>query len=324
MMSEINIVVNATAGKGMRIDKYCSLQTGSISRSRLKNGALTILVNGQKAKMSRNVRVSDRITISWEDPIPEQLVAEDIPLEILFEDENVTVINKEQGMVTHPAAGNWSGTLVHALLWHWKQNAPEGNYRPGIVHRLDKDTSGVIITARNLDTEAWLQTQFRSRKVHKVYAAILKGVPKALEGEIRTQILRDPKNRKRYTWTNIPDRGRSSHTTYRVIRVYGHYSLVLFRLHTGRTHQLRVHSKFLGCPILGDPVYGKKDSLFPEASLMLHARSLRICLPGKDAPNLFEAPVPLRFKKILKILKETFPTRKRPLLYLRPEGGFLS
>lgn len=307
-MSEIILVVNESVGSGMRIDRYCALQNGSISRSRLKNGALTISVNGQSAKMSRLVRKSDRITISWEDPIPEQLVPENIPLNILFEDNSVTVVNKEQGMVTHPAAGNWTGTLVHALLWHWKQSAPEGNLRPGIVHRLDKDTSGVIITARNIDAETWLQAQFSSRNVNKVYAAILKGVPRLLEGEIRTQIIRDPKNRKRFTCTNIPGKGRSAHTSYRVIRVYGHYSLVLFRLHTGRTHQLRVHSKFLGCPILGDPIYGKKDTLFPHATLMLHARSLRIRLPGNETTTLFEAPIPVRFKEVLKKLKENSET----------------
>jgi 23S rRNA pseudouridine1911/1915/1917 synthase len=307
-MSEINLVVNETAGTGMRIDRYCALQNDAVSRSRLKNGALTVMVNGQKAKMSRNVRKDDIITVSWEDPIPEQLEAENIPLDILYEDETVTVVNKAQGMVTHPAAGNWSGTLVHALLWHWKRSAPEGNYRPGIVHRLDKDTSGVIVTARNLDSEAWLQNQFRSRKVYKIYAAILMGIPRIPEGDIRTQIMRDPKNRKKFICSSIPERGRSAHTSYRVIRTYGHYSLVLFRLHTGRTHQLRVHSRFLGCPILGDPVYGKKDRLFPDATMMLHARSLRICLPGSETTTLFEAPVPPRFKTVLKALKEEFAT----------------
>lgn len=307
-MSEIRLVVEEDVGKSMRLDRYCALHNGAISRSRLKNGALAISVNGQSAKMSRNVRVSDIITIRWEDPIPEQLIAENIPLSIIFEDENVTVVDKAQGMVTHPAAGNWSGTLVHALLWHWKRGVVEGNYRPGIVHRLDKDTSGVIITARNIETETWLQSRFRARKVSKVYAAILKGVPSVREGEIRTQILRDPKNRKRFICSEDQERGRSAHTSYRVIRVYGHYALVLFRLHTGRTHQLRVHSKFLGCPILGDPVYGKKDSLFSDCTLMLHARSLRICLPSSDKVSLFESPIPSRFKHTLKILKETFPS----------------
>lgn len=307
-MSELHLVVNPSAGSGMRLDRYCALQPDAISRSRLKNGALGIQVNGKPVKMAHTVRPNDLITISWEDPIPDDLVPEDIPLDIIFEDDNVTVINKKQGMVTHPAAGNWSGTLVHALLWHWKKTAPGDNLRPGIVHRLDKDTSGVIITARNPETEQWLQNQFRERKAKKVYAAILKGVPRVRTGEIRVQLLRDPKNRKRFTWTDNLQKGKSSHTSFRVIRSYGGYSLVLFRLHTGRTHQLRVHSKYIGCPILGDPVYGKKDQLFADATLMLHARSLRICLPGTDRPTLFEAPVPLRFKKVLHTLKEKFST----------------
>ncbi len=307
-MTELNLEVDGTADGGMRLDKYCALRPDAISRSRLKNGALEIFVNGQPAKMSRRVRPDDRLCIRWEDPIPEGLEAEDIPLSILYEDENVTVLDKAQGMVTHPAAGNWTGTLVHALLWHWKQETSGGNLRPGIVHRLDKDTSGVIITARNLETETFLQERFRSRSVGKVYAAILCGVPRELRGDIRTQILRDPKNRKRFTWSADPEKGRLAHTEYKVVRVYGPYSLVLFNLHTGRTHQLRVHSRYLGCPILGDPVYGKKDELFPDATLMLHARTLRICLPGSETPMNFEAPVPLRFKKILTTLKETFPS----------------
>jgi len=307
-MTELNLVVDETAAGGMRLDKYCALRPDSISRSRLKNGALEITVNGQSAKMSRKVRPSDRLCIRWEDPVPEGIEPEDIPLSILYEDDNVTVLDKRQGMVTHPAAGNWTGTLVHALLWHWKQKADGVNPRPGIVHRLDKDTSGVIITARNPETETLLQERFRSRSVGKTYAAILCGVPREHRGEIRTQLIRDPKNRKRFTWTADPGKGRFAHTGYRVIRVYGPYCLVLFSLHTGRTHQLRVHSKYIGCPILGDSVYGKKDRLFPDATLMLHARSLRICLPGSETPVTFEAPVPLRFKKILKTLKEMFPS----------------
>jgi len=257
--------------------------------------------------MSRIVQENDTITILWEDPPSELPVAENIPLDIIFENENVTVVNKKQGMVTHPAAGNWTGTLVHALLWHWKNTTAPGNLRPGIVHRLDKDTSGLIITARNPETETWLQEQFRLRKVSKVYAAILKGIPPKKQGEVKTQIVRDSKNRKRFTWTDDTSKGRFAHTSYSVIKVYGSYSLVLFKLHTGRTHQIRVHSKFLGCPILGDPIYGKKDSLFVDATLMLHARTLKIQLPGSSKYSRFDAPIPIRFKKVIKKLKETFP-----------------
>lgn len=307
-MSELSILVDDSIPDGTRLDRCCALAAGSPTRSRLKNGAKAILVNGQPAKLSRIVRRGDRITVVWEDPANVDIVPEEIPLEIIYEDENVTVVNKRQGMVTHPAAGNWSGTLVNALLWRWKKAAPEGNLRPGIVHRLDKDTSGVIIAARNPETESWLQDQFRLRRTKKAYCAILSGIPRTRSGEIRTQIIRDPKNRKRFTWSDVTGKGKAAHTDFRVIKTYGPYALVLFTLHTGRTHQLRVHSKYLGCPILGDPVYGKKDPSFPGATLMLHAKALSIRLPGKTDFTRFDAPIPLRFKKVIAALRKRYGT----------------
>jgi 23S rRNA pseudouridine1911/1915/1917 synthase len=306
-MGSISLVVANSAGDGMRLDRYCALTDETVSRSRLKNGALSIAVNGKTVKMSRIVHEGDVISIEWEDPPSELPEAENIPLDIIYEDENVTVVNKQQGMVTHPGAGNWSGTLVHALLWHWKLAATGTNLRPGIVHRLDKDTSGVIITARNPETETWLQSQFAGRLVRKEYLAILSGVPKIRVGEIKSYIFRDPKNRKRFACSDDESKGKFAHTSYRVVSVYGSYCIVRFSLHTGRTHQLRVHSKFIGCPILGDPVYGKKDSRFPGATLMLHARMLRIALPGQTVLTEFTAPVPVRFKKVLARLKELYP-----------------
>lgn len=305
-MSEFLIEVGEDAGAGMRLDRYCALHSGAVSRSRLKNGALESLVNGKAAKLSRPVKPGDRILLRWEDPTPETIEAEDIPLKILYEDENVTVVNKRQGMVTHPAAGNWSGTLVNALMWHWGRLEPEDNHRPGIVHRLDKDTSGVIITARNRDTETFLQDRFRNRQTMKVYAAILSGIPKGASGEIVTRILRDPKNRKRFTWSLDETKGKSAKTSYRVVKTYGEYALVLFRIHTGRTHQIRVHARYLGCPVLGDPIYGKRDRNFPEATLMLHARRLTVPLPGRDKPLTVRSPLPKRFRRIILRLRELY------------------
>lgn len=299
--------VTGIDAQGIRLDKYCALHSGSVSRSSLKNGAVTVMVNGNTAKLSRTVRNGDLILFVWEDPIPHTTEAENIPLDILYEDSNITVVNKKQGMVTHPAAGNWSGTLVHALLGHWNVSENENNFRRGIVHRLDKDTSGIIITASNSQTEEWLKKQFSSRKVKKVYAAILQGVPKYLEGEVRTHLLRDPKNRKRFTWSDNPVKGKYSHTDYRIIAIYGNYALVLFRLHTGRTHQIRIHSKYLGTPILGDPIYGRKDSLFSSATLMLHSRFLSIFLPGNKKRSNFTAPTPVRFKKVMNRLHKLYP-----------------
>jgi 23S rRNA pseudouridine1911/1915/1917 synthase len=313
-MGSISLVVAADAGGGTRLDRYCAMKDGSVSRSRLKNGAVDIRVNGIVSKMSRMVRENDVITVEWTDPPSVLPSAENIPLEIIYEDEFVTVVNKRQGMVTHPGAGNWSGTLVHALLWHWKELAPDGNLRPGIVHRLDKDTSGGIITARKPEAESWLQKQFSERKTRKIYYAILCGRPVPDRGEIKTNIVRDPKNRKRFTWSEDPEKGRFAHTSYKVVSSYGTYAIVRFSIHTGRTHQIRVHSKYLGCPILGDPIYGKKDPLFPGATLMLHARSLTVVLPPTEAPVAtdgtavtFTAPIPLRFRKVLATLRERFP-----------------
>lgn len=300
-MPEILLTVDQSAEGGMRLDMYCVKADNSLTRSRLKNCVKKIRVNGLDAKLSRTVRPGDTIDVEWEDEEHEQVEPEDIPLSILFENEYVTVVNKRQGMVTHPAAGNWTGTLVHALLWRWKKNKTD-TLRAGIVHRLDKDTSGVIITARDRETETLLQKRFKNHAVRKTYIAIVCGVPPAGRGVIETRLVRDPGNRKRFTWTDNPGKGKFAKTSYRVIKTLDGYSLVVFTLHTGRTHQIRVHSKYLGTPILGDPVYGKKDKRFPDATLMLHARRLRIRIPGEDEVMTFKAPVPRRFRRLIQIL----------------------
>ncbi|MCR4939384.1 MAG: RluA family pseudouridine synthase [Treponemataceae bacterium] len=299
-----------------RLDIYASSLLG-MSRSRLKHGIKSVTVDGKKAKLSIKLSGGEKVELQYEDPVPENILPEELPLDIIYEDENTAVINKSQGMVTHPAAGNWSGTLVNALLFHWGRSsvfeeAPSSNdpRRPGIVHRLDKDTSGVIITAKNKNSEDWLQLQFQQRKVRKVYIAIVKGTPPAASGNIKTQIIRDPKNRKRFTTSSDPSEGKFSWTQYRCIGSYGPYSLMKLRLKTGRTHQIRVHMRHIGCPILGDPIYSRKDPLFPDATLMLHARILGITLPGGEKPVFFKAPVPLRFKKVLKVLHEKWEKKK--------------
>ncbi len=300
-MPKILLTVDQSAEGGMRLDMYCVKADRSLTRSRLKNGAREIRVNGFEAKLSRTVRPGDTIAVEWDDPEQEQVEPEDIPLSVLFENEHVTVVNKRQGMVTHPAAGNWTGTLVHALLWRWKKDQTN-ELRAGIVHRLDKDTSGVIITARDRETESLLQKRFKNHAVRKTYIAIVCGIPRAKEGVIETRLVRDPGNRKRFTWTDNPEKGKFAKTSYRVIKTLDGYSLVVFTLHTGRTHQIRVHSKYLGTPILGDPVYGKRDKRFPDATLMLHARRLSIRIPGEDDVMTFKAPVPRRFRRIIQLL----------------------
>ena len=300
-----------------RLDKYIATLPNGMNRSKLKSGVTEILINGKKSKLSSKIKAGDVIDIEWEDNIPENIEPQDIPLEIIYEDENVTVVNKKQGMVTHPACGNWDGTLVNALLFHWGWQSisqiKEGSEseilklrRPGIVHRLDKETSGIIITARNRDTEEWLCEQFRTKHLRKEYILIVKGRPPESAGDIRTQIIRDPKDRKKFKAVTDTDEGKYARTIYHCIASYGNYTLVRVRIKTGRTHQIRVHMKYLGCPIVGDPVYNKVDPNFPEATLMLHSKLLEICLPGQTKPTRFITKTPERFLEMEKKLKKQF------------------
>lgn len=302
----------------LRLDKYISELPNGMNRSKLKSGVTEILVNGKKQKISYKIKGGDHIDIEWEDNIPTDIEPENIPLDILFEDSRVCVVNKAQGMVTHPACGNWNGTLVNALLYHWgREKIPqltEGNAseilsarRPGIVHRLDKDTSGIIITAKNRDAEEWLQGQFRThRRIIKEYIAICMGRPQHKKGVIKTNIVRDIRHRRRFKAVETDGEGKYAESLYECIACYGEYSLMRVRIVTGRTHQIRVHMKYINCPILGDEIYGRPDRIFPHATLMLHARYLSIVLPGDKTPTKFRSHTPERFIKVEKILKKRF------------------
>lgn len=319
-MSFFNAKVPADFEGQERLDKYIASLPNGMNRSKLKSGVTEILVNGKKVKISQKVKANDQIDIQWENNIPDNIDPQDIPLDIIYEDENVTVVNKKQGMVTHPACGNWDGTLVNALLYHWGRQSIEQlkdgptseileRRRPGIVHRLDKETSGIIITAKNRDSEEFLQKQFKDKTLQKEYILICTGRPKVRTGDIRTQIIRDPKNRYRFKAVDDTDEGKYARTLYHCIACYGNYSLIRVRLKTGRTHQIRVHMKYLGCPILGDSVYNKPDSLFPDATLMLHSHQLKIRIPGskENEYSIFRTKVPGRFQKIEKELRKRFP-----------------
>ncbi len=322
----------------IRLDKFIASLPNGMNRSKLKSGVTEILINGKKVKLSAKVQASDQIDIQWEDNIPDDIEPENLPLDIIYEDENVTVVNKKQGMVTHPACGNWNGTLVNALLYHWGRKAvsqlKQGSAseilerrRPGIVHRLDKETSGIIITAKNRDSEEFLQKQFKEKSLQKEYILICTGRPPKRTGDIRTQIIRDPKNRHRFKAVDDTQQGKFARTIYHCIACYGNYSLMRVRIKTGRTHQIRVHMKYLGCPILGDSIYNKPDKNFPNATLMLHSVQLKIRLPHflntetnnqsdfanyaetskGDGFTIFRTKTPQRFIEIEKKLKKMFP-----------------
>ena len=285
----------------LRLDRYVSEFLRLLSRSQIKARNLKAKVNGKEVKLSRPVKTGDSLELCWDDSIQENVEPQNIPLEVIYEDERCIVINKAQGLVVHPGAGNRQGTLANALCFRRseKGGGRGEDVRSGIVHRLDKETSGIIIAAWDDEALAFLSDQFKSRKVKKTYAAIVCGVPKEKNGRIETCIARDPKDRKRFT---VSTHGKTALTFYKVIKSWRNYSLLLLRPRTGRTHQLRVHLKYLGHPILGDPVYGHNDKNFPCATLMLHSRSLAITLIGETEERLFSSPIPERFLAVIEKL----------------------
>lgn len=301
-------IVSLPEGGVMRLDRYIAVK-GILTRSQLKARNATAIVNGLPKKFSFIVKNLDRFSIVWEDIVYNNIQSEDIYLNILFENERVIVVNKAQGMVTHPAAGNWSGTLVNALLGRAARcGAAAGDgfspLRPYIVHRLDKDTSGVIIAAWDAAALELLQAQFRTRTVRKRYLALVRGMLRDNAGVIDAPLGRDPRDRKRFT---VVERGKPALTRYRVLRRFtpasgGSYALLSLAPKTGRTHQLRAHLKHIGCPIVGDGIYGVRDRQFPRATLMLHARRLAITLPGESVSSTFSAPLPEHFTALLKSL----------------------
>jgi 23S rRNA pseudouridine1911/1915/1917 synthase len=282
----------------LRLDRYVSEILRLFSRSQIKARCLNVKINGKPVKLSRLVKMGDILELRWEDEPAQCLIPQDIPLEIVYEDGRCVVVNKAQGMVVHPGAGNRQGTLANALYFRRQQHneSHAAGLRPGIVHRLDKETSGLIIAAYDDESHAFLARQFNDRKVIKKYAAIVCGMPKEKEGRIETFISRDPRDRKRFAVSNA---GKTAVTFYKVIKSLQNYSLVMLRPRTGRTHQLRVHLRHIGHPILGDPVYGYADKNFPHAPLMLHSKTLAIILPGETERRIFSSPLPERFSEII-------------------------
>ena len=315
-------VVKNDLPQGLRLDRYIAEYLVLFSRSQIKTRKLKALLNNKQVKISRILKGGETLELFWENPEPVDLIPQDIPLDIVYEDKRVAVINKEQGMVVHPGAGNHTDTLANALYYkllqkHNGSGTNPGNFnsdslnpascRPGIIHRLDKDTSGLIITAWDAEAHKFCADQFKKRKVIKTYAAIVHGCPAAEKGIIEQPIARSRHNRKLFTVN--PD-GKPSITRYKVVQTFNNYSLLLLRPKTGRTHQIRVHLKHIGHPVLGDPLYGKPLSLtaasrFPGLSLMLHAKRLSIVLPGKEVlgKQTFRTILPKRFRNLIKQLK---------------------
>lgn len=285
-----------------RLDAFLAARLADLSRSRIQTliREQYIQVNGHPAKPRDAVKAGDRISVVLPEAVPLHNAPQDIPLEILFEDDDLVVLNKASGMVVHPAPGNPDGTLVNALLHHCrgKLSGIGGVERPGIVHRLDKDTSGCLVVAKSDVAHQSLVTQFSERStMEKLYLAVTQGIPKPAKDTVFTHIGRHPVNRQKMAVV-LPPGGKTAITDYEILATDAATltSLVLCHLHTGRTHQIRVHMHHKGTPIVADPIYGKPSKIAEQTGrLMLHAWRLAFNHPVTRAPLRFEAPVPPEF-----------------------------
>lgn len=260
-------------------------------------------VRGQKViKSNYRVKAGEEILVNLPEPQPLDVQPEDIPLDIIYEDDDVVVVNKARGMVVHPAAGNYNGTLVNALLYHCKNlSGINGVIRPGIVHRLDKDTSGIMICAKNDSAHLSLSEQIQSKTAQRTYLAVVRGNVKNDSGIIETQIARDKNDRKKMAV--VTEGGRQAITEYEVAERFGKYTVVKCRLKTGRTHQIRVHMEYLGYPLVGDPKYSPMKTPFAINGQALHSLTLSFTHPRTGERLTFDAPLPEDMKKILTRLR---------------------
>jgi len=283
-----------------RIDKVLAEAFPDLTRSHIQSliKEERILVNGESVKNKYQVKSGDRIEVQDLKTQPIALEPEDIPLDIVYEDEDVIVVNKPQGMVVHPAAGHPNHTLVNALLFHSPLATINGEFRPGIVHRIDKDTSGLLMVAKNDHAQQSLSAQLKAKTNTRLYIALVHGNIKEDEGKIDAPIGRSPKDRKKQA---IVADGRPAVTHFKVLKRYGEYTLIQCQLETGRTHQIRVHLKYIGHPVAGDPLYGPRKTLKGKGQF-LHASVLGFRQPTTNKYLEFEAPLPAIFKKTLERL----------------------
>lgn len=302
-------------GATCRCDVFCAEHVFFCARSQLKRIVRALCVNGHTAKFSRPLHVRDRVSFEWVRSVPPALIPENISLSILFENEDIIAVNKAQGMIVHPGAGHWTGTLVQALSFYrvyrarfedefsrqFQKGFPDffSTLRQGIVHRLDKDTSGVLLTSRNMHAHEALVRSFKKRQVRKVYLALLQGVPARGVGVIETTIVRDRRRRTRFVASEDFSKGKYARTRYKVMKICGACAFVQFLLDTGRTHQIRVHARYLGCPVVGDPLYGSRNICGIPTTLMLHAYAVRFVLPRTKKRITLVAPISLRFVRLI-------------------------
>ena len=333
-------------GQKLRVDSFVASKVTELSRSALAGPGCSITINGKPAKKSDKVSVGDSVNLVYVADVFERVEPQDIPLSVLYEDSDMLVIDKAQGMVVHPGAGNVDGTIVNALAFRYgedfiKEMADECDVsRPGIVHRLDKDTSGVMVIALNARAHAALSEQFQSHDLEKIYYAFCDGIFQKHEDDVECYLVRDKSDRKLFAPLRQPKEyiiqgglsskrtqeildevykdpkyriggsqrefggGKWSKSHYEVVRQLPQAALVKVQIFTGRTHQIRVHMKYIGHPVIGDVMYNNRLSRFPGESLMLHSASLQIAHPTTGELMKFEAPLPQRFADLEKKLRE--------------------
>lgn len=288
--------------QNIRLDSYIVAEDKEISRAMvqrlLEEG--NILVNGQIKKNSYKVKVGDSVEINIPEVKETKIEAQDIPIEIVYEDSDIIVVNKPKGLVVHPANGNPDGTLVNAVMNICKESLSGigGEKRPGIVHRLDKDTSGLLIVAKNDKAHINMSEQIKDRKVNKKYIALVKGIIKEDEATINMPIARSKKDRKKMA---VDKNGKEAVTHFKVIKRYDKYTLLEIKIDTGRTHQIRVHMSEIGHPVVGDEVYSNGKNEFGVKGQMLHAKSLDFTHPITGVQMHLEADIPDYFKEILQM-----------------------
>jgi len=285
--------------ENIRIDQYLTEEL-DISRSKIQKliKEEKVSVNGKLINNNYKVKINDEIEVNDELDFEISIEAENIPLDIMYEDEYLLIVNKKSGMVVHPAPGNYSGTLVNALMG--KFNLSNDKIRPGIVHRIDKDTSGLLVVAKDDKTHELLGNMIKNKEVERIYIAVVDGVIKHETGTIDAPIGRDPNNRQKMKVTD--ENSKDSITHFRVLKRYNNNTLIECKLETGRTHQIRVHMNYIGFPISNDPVYGrgKKTTSFGQ---MLHSKSIRFLHPITKKEIYFESDVPNEFKDYLKMIE---------------------
>lgn len=289
---------------GIRIDKAISMKDASISRAAVSRliDEENILVNGKKTKASYKLNLEDEVTIKKEEPKELEIKAEDIPLDIVFEDKDIIVVNKQKGLVVHPGNGNPDGTLVNAIMNYCKDELSGigGAIRPGIVHRIDKDTSGLLIIAKNDEAHINISEQIKAHEVKKTYIALVRGVVTANQATIDMPISRSTKDRTKMA---VSKNGKNAITHFEVLERFKNYTLLKINIETGRTHQIRVHLAQIGYPIVGDFVYSNGKNPFGVEGQMLHSYRLEFSHPITHEKLQLEAKLPEYFEKVLEVLR---------------------